>query len=126
MNTLEQIALWYLRLNGYFTMPNYIAHAQDGAQTDVDVLGVRFPHSKEYPDDETILKFPADKIDVILAEAKAGECYLNGPWKGKSERRPLEWVLRRVGLVCEHEQVDAIAHEFYTHRRFPPPEASTR
>ncbi len=126
MNTLEQIALWYLRLNGYFTMPNFIAHARAGAQTDVDILGVRFPHSREYPDDEAVLRFPADKIDVILAEAKAGECQLNGPWKRRSERRPLEWVLRRVGLVCADEQVDAIANELYTRRRFPPMDDSTR
>jgi hypothetical protein len=126
MNTLEQVAVWYLRLNGYFTMPNYIAHAQDGAQTDVDVLGVRFPHSREYPDDEAVLQFPVDKIDVVFAEAKAGECKLNGPWKGKGDGRPLEWVLRRVGLVCEDEQVDRIANELYLHRRFPPNNESTR
>jgi hypothetical protein len=32
MNTPEQLGLWYLRLNGYFTLPNFIAHAHDGAR----------------------------------------------------------------------------------------------
>ena len=71
MNTLEQLGLWYLRLNGYFTMPNFIAHCHDGARTDVDVLGVRFPHSSEYPDDAARLFFPCDRIDIVLGEAKA-------------------------------------------------------
>lgn len=126
MNTLEQLGLWYLRLNGYFTMPNFIAHADDGARTDIDVLGVRFPHSTEYPDDGARLRFPQDKIDIVLAEAKAGECAINGPWKGKSAAHPLEYVLKRVGVFGDPSLVDRAANEIYTRRRFPPDEESDK
>src|SRR5712692_8838890 len=98
MNTLEQTALWYLRLNGYFTMPNFIAHGDGGPRTDVDVLGVRLPHSREYPDDTARLQIPPQKIDVVFAESKAGRCKLNGPWKAGGRNHALEYVLRRVGI----------------------------
>jgi len=46
----ERLALWFLRLNGFMTIPNFIVHPEgpreDGAypqRTDVDVLDVRFP-----------------------------------------------------------------------------------
>lgn len=126
MHTLELLGLWYLRLNGYSTMPNFIAHAHDGARTDVDVLGVRFPYSREYPDDDARLHFPQDKIDIVLTEAKAGECDLNGPWKGKSAAQPLEYVLRRVGVFGDQSLLDRAANEIYARRRFPPDEESKR
>src|ERR1035441_9470268 len=46
MNGHEWLALRYLRLNGYFTLPNFMAHRRGGALTEVDVLGVRFPYRK--------------------------------------------------------------------------------
>jgi hypothetical protein len=126
VNTLEQLGLWYLRLNGYFTMPNFIAHCHDGARTDVDVLGVRFPDSSEYPDDAARLCFPRDKIDVVLAEVKSGECKLNGPWKGESDKQPLEYVLKRVGLFDSEALVGKVANALYSQRHFPPQEESAR
>ena len=46
---LEALVLLYLRLNGYFCIPNYLYHrVQDfGLRTESDVLGIRFPHQKE-------------------------------------------------------------------------------
>jgi hypothetical protein len=126
MDTLEQLALWYLRLNGYFTLPNFIAHAHDGARTDVDVLGVRFPHSTEYPDDAAHLHFHLNKTDVVLTEVKTGECALNGPWKGKSAKQPLEYILKRVGLFNSTALVDTAASEIYARRQFPPVEESDK
>src|SRR5690348_16517852 len=124
MNTRDQLAVWYLRFNGYFTMPNFIAHAHDGSRTDVDVLAVRFPNSAEYPDDGARLRFPRNVTDILLVEVKTGECALNGPWKGKSEKQPLEYVLRRVGVFGDSALVDRAAQEIYTRRQFPPDEES--
>src|ERR1700730_15710200 len=119
MDPLEQLAVWYLRLNGYFVIPNFIAHGRTSSQTDVDVLAVRFPHSEEYPDDVKVLRIPHGKTDVLLAEVKAGECRLNGPWKGKSEGDPLEYVPRRVGLL-DPTKVKEAANELCAHRLYPP------
>ncbi|HEV2522123.1 MAG TPA: hypothetical protein VGT24_07045 [Candidatus Acidoferrales bacterium] len=118
MNTLEQLALWYLRLNGYFTMPNFIAHGEGGPRTDVDVLGVRFPHSREYPDDKDRLQISPQKIDVVFAEVKTGRCKLNGPWKAGGNRQALEYVLRRTGTIESDNSIFAVANELYTKQRY--------
>jgi hypothetical protein len=117
MDALEQLALWYLRLNGYFVTPNFIAHGEGGPRTDVDVLAVRFPHSREYPDDVQRLHIPANKIDVVFAESKAGRCRLNGPWKTAGNQHALEYVLRRVGIFEDDAAIATAATQLYGKRR---------
>ena len=114
MNGHEWLALWYLRLNGYLTTPNFIAHGRHGPLTEVDVLGVRFPHSAEFEDDPQ-LNIPKDLIDIVLAEAKGKTIEaLNGPW-GAPEKGALDYVLRRVGVVPA-EQVKGLAADLYARR----------
>ncbi len=113
MDALEQLALWYLRLNGYFVTPNFIAHGDGGPRTDVDVLAVRFPHSQEYPDDMQRLHIPANKIDVIFAESRTGRCKLNGPWKAAGDHHALEYVLRRVDVLENDKSITAAANGLY-------------
>ena len=117
MNSFEQLALWYLRLNGYFVIPNFIAHGDGGPRTDVDALGVRFPHSKEYPDDVQQLQIPPKKIDIVFAESKAGRCKLNGPWKNGDDRQALEYVLRRVSICESDSSIQAAATRLYAEQR---------
>jgi len=47
--TSEQLAYWYLRLNGFLSISNFVVHPDTGGQqrTDVDILGVRFPYRAE-------------------------------------------------------------------------------
>lgn len=116
MNGGEWLCLWYLRLNGYFTIPNFIIHGRPGGLTDVDVLAVRLPYSSEsrFRDDGE-LGIPRDGIDIILAEAKSGEILsLNGPW---SDRRKgtLNYVPQRVGIVPPN-RVGELANELYAKR----------
>ncbi len=118
MNALEQIALWYLRLNGYFTMPNFIAHGDGGPRTDVDVLGVRLPHSREYPDDMHRLQIPPGKIDVVFAESKTKRCKLNGPWKVGGSRDALEYVMRGVGIFGSDKSCSTAATGLYSKQRY--------
>lgn len=42
----ENLAYWYLRLNGFFPMANFVVHRDDGLKdpSDVDVLAIRAPH----------------------------------------------------------------------------------
>ena len=115
---LEQLALWYLRLNGYFTMPNFIAHGHRSSRTDVDVLGVRLPYSKEYPDDMKRLRIASDKIDVVFAESKTGLCRLNGPWRKGGDRTTLEYVVRRVGIFQFDDSCSDVARELYASQRY--------
>jgi hypothetical protein len=116
MNGHEWLALWYLRLNGYFTLPNFIAHGRPGTLTEVDVLGVRFPHSEEpkFKDDPG-LKIPNDRIDIVFAEVKGKKIEdLNGPWSSP-EKGALDYVLKRVG-VAPAEQVKGLATDLYKKR----------
>ncbi len=47
----EQLGYWYLRLNGFLTIPNFVVHPDVGhnQETDVDILGVRFPLQSRKP-----------------------------------------------------------------------------
>lgn len=49
MNFAEQLAYWYLRLNGFFPISNFVLHqGADGRRTgDADIVAVRFPHVHE-------------------------------------------------------------------------------
>jgi hypothetical protein len=118
MNAQELTCLWYLRLNGYFCMPNFIAHGRPSAKTDVDVLAVRLEHSCEatFADDRERLAIPDRGVDVIFAEAKNGPIQkLNGPW-ARPEEKALDYVLKRVGIVPVGE-VEAVAKEVYDKRK---------
>lgn len=114
MNGHEWLALWYLRLNGYFTLPNFMAHRRGGALTEVDVLGVRFPYSQEFEDDPN-LEIAKDRTDIVFAEAKGQRIEeLNGPW-GSPEHGALDYVLKRVG-VAPAAQVEELAKGLYAKR----------
>lgn len=48
MNFAEQIAYWYLRLNGFFPLANFVIHHSDeNRASDADLVAVRFPHVTE-------------------------------------------------------------------------------
>lgn len=118
----ERLAFWFLRLNGFLTIPNFIVHPEgpregDGAypqQTDVDVLGVRFPFRAEnrgrpMPDFEL---FTAEKRPmVLLSEVKTDQCGLNGPWTDP-HRQNMQKVLCAGGFRPA-DQVEAIAAALY-------------
>src|SRR5690349_10390205 len=57
VNYGEDIAYWYLRLNGFFPLTNFVLHPATGGErtSDVDLLAIRPPHPFELvggqPDD---------------------------------------------------------------------------
>jgi hypothetical protein len=117
----ERLAFWFLRLNGFLTIPNFIVHPEgpreDGAypqQTDVDVLGVRFPFRAEnrrrpMPDHEFFLA--EQRPLVVLSEVKTERCALNGPWTNP-DLQNLQKVLAAGGFRPV-EQVNDIAAALY-------------
>jgi len=110
----EQLAYWYLRLNGFLTIQNFVVHPETGRdqRTDADILGVRFPHRAElYPNtmvDDSPFTDVKDKPYVIIAEAKKGKCALNGPWTDP-ERENLQRVLRATGVFPDSDIQGAAA-----------------
>lgn len=117
----ERLAFWFLRLNGFLTIPNFIVHPEgprdDGAypqQTDVDVLGVRFPFRAEnrrrpMPDHDFFLA--ERRPMVVLSEVKTEACGLNGPWTNP-DLQNLQKVLAAGGFRPVGE-VDAMADALY-------------
>ena len=105
----EDLAYWYLRLNGLLTTTNFIVHPDRGRdqETDVDVLGVRFPHRAEnlerpMKDDDFFVNI-RDRTLVAIAEVKSGRCDLNGPWTNPRRRNMLR-VLMAIGLFQKREE----------------------
>lgn len=114
--TSERLANWFFRLNGFLTISNFVVHVDQGygQQTDVDVLGVRFPHREEnqirpMPDHPEFAD--AARIQVVLVETKRTLCRLNASWTDET-RGNLQRVLRAGGFV-EAGRVHEVAKSLY-------------
>lgn len=106
----EQLTYWYLRLNGFLTIPGFVVHPDRGRnqETDVDLIGVRFPYRAENlvrpMEDDSRFTAVDQKTLVALVEVKAGAMQLNGPWTDK-ERNNMRRVLCAIGpLPLEETQ----------------------
>lgn len=81
MNSSEELAYWYLRLNGFFPLTNFVVHRHQAAQhrSDIDVLAVRLPHVFEevggQPTDwDPFLmgRLPFEQVVAVICEVKTG------------------------------------------------------
>ena len=113
----ERLAYWYLRLNGFLTIPNFVVHSDrgDNQETDVDVLGVRFPYRAEnlhrpMKDDLHFARF-RERSFITIAAVKSGRCALNGPWTNPARQNMLR-VLRAIGAFPKTES-DLVAQSLY-------------
>jgi hypothetical protein len=105
MDTLEELAQLYFRLNGFFTVPNYILHGPTGQKGEVDVLALRLAHKLEKVGglplrDDPKLELRPEGLEMILAEVKRTEGEFNKSWKQKST---MEYVLRFAGFFEDEE-----------------------
>lgn len=112
----ENLAYWYFRLNGFFTITNFIVHPEMGIgqRTDVDIFGVRFPYRQELlysPMEDEFIFTRFQKPYIIIAEVKTDRCSLNGPWTN-SHLGNMQRVLRSFGALCP-DNIDAIADQLY-------------
>lgn len=98
----EELAYWYFRLNGCFTITNFVVHPDKGRRqrTDVDIFAVRFPFRSELllrpMEDDIPFKADDPLIKVVLAEVKRVTCNLNGPWTDRS-RGNMERAIKAAG-----------------------------
>jgi hypothetical protein len=119
----EKLAYWYLRLNGFLTIENFLIHPETrrDSSTDVDILGVRFPFRKEnlsrpMEDDIKRLAVPDSQIYILVVEVKSVECSLNGP-RTRHEKKNMQKVLAAVGALAE-ARLDEVASALYSNGRF--------
>lgn len=120
----ETFVTWYLRLNGYFTVPNFVLHAGDdatrisgdvvGQHGEVDTLAVRLPFSREesrirFPTDERLLQGADGKLDVIVAEVKSGADVPNETWRNPEKVRNIQYLLKFIGCYESNRQIEETA-----------------
>lgn len=117
----ESAAYWFLRLNGFLTIENFVLHRQagdpaTGMRTDADIVGLRFPHRFEEGlqgklEDHDAFQGLTRPL-LIFAEVKAsGVCRLNGPWS-KVQSRNLDIALKAIGAFKVGE-VSQVADALY-------------
>jgi hypothetical protein len=107
-NFAEEIADWYLRLNGFFTILNYVTHKADTElknHSDLDLLAFRNPHIKEkigINDVEDICPKLMELIPElnnkqigIICEIKGG---INRP---NILKEKLEIGVKRIGITAD-------------------------
>jgi hypothetical protein len=125
MHTLDATAEWFLRLNGFFTVLNFVVHPiepDEGTvqRTDADVLGIRFAHRREIVSGNPLIDHAPFQDSCrplfIIAEVKAGLCSLNGPWS-RWEDENVQNVLSSFGGVAP-ELLNKVAGALYENGRF--------
>jgi hypothetical protein len=113
----EGLAYWYLRLNGFLTIVNFVVHPDTGSdqRTDVDILGVRFPHRAELlrspMQDDDLFTGVNSKPYIAIAEVKKGTCKLNGPWTRPADKN-MHRVLRAIGAFPDKD-IEGLARALY-------------
>lgn len=60
-------------------------------------------------------------IDFLIAEVKAGECRLNGPW-AKPGPKNVQYVLRWMGFMEEGDRLEAVAQALYQQKKWQDPD----
>src|ERR1700688_1204240 len=133
MLDLDSAAEWFLRLNGFLTVLNFVVHPAESAEgsqqrTDADVLGIRFPHRQELVGGHALPDHPAfqglSRPIFVIAEVKAGRCRLNGPWI-RPEDENMRLVLGAVGCVPP-DSLRVVSDSLYQTGRFESAELDAR
>lgn len=113
MNHGEEAAYWYLRLNGFFPITDFVMHGRDGRgrTTDCDVLAVRPPHVTEPIGGQVgdRCSYLAGQLDFsqeigIICQVKSGTA--PSDFRFRSEHVSL--CVRRLGLVPADAINDAV------------------
>lgn len=107
MNFAEEMVYWYLRLNGFFVLQNFVLHRNDltGTQNaDVDLLAIRHRFTYEEvggqpsdKDDALFSNFHLDKHVAIICEVKSGQNPSETSLSLNKEDR-LKYALQRLGI----------------------------
>ena len=120
--TSEEFIKHYLRLNGYFSIDNFIVHAADdpnrisngyiGNYTETDILGIRLPHSTEISgqlciaNDTKLLSKQNGSIDIVIAEVKTGnENKPNKAWRHTETINIKEYIVKFIGVLQDEDKI---------------------
>lgn len=106
----ENLAMLYLRLNGYF-VSGFIIHAPgNSVKTQLDVLAVRFPYNSE-PEREILpspyLQTSSDRTDFLICEVKSGKSEPHFNDALCNDDAAIRSMLRWMGNFTE-EEIDGL------------------
>lgn len=110
-NYAEELAYWYLRLNGFFLIENFVIHregreaGQIGDRSDADLLAVRFPNVIEKLGEDELKcdtdflfkEFSRGKVVGIIVEVKSGENW--DRLRIFEDENRMRYALRRFGFL---------------------------
>lgn len=106
MNYGETNAYWYLRLNGFFLIENFVVHrtAEITHSSDIDLLGLRLPYVFEEVggqnndwDEELLAELNPELMTGIICEVKTGSFNEDDLFRKKY----LHYCLDRFGFMPE-------------------------
>lgn len=110
MNRDESLAFWYLRLNGFFLIPNFVVHTDPPSE--IDILAFRPPAVFEEvggrPEDwdpELIRDGEGNEFLLVLCEVKGGQQYDPAT---VFRREELRYTLPRFGMLDEDARERAL------------------
>lgn len=115
----EELAYWYLRLNGFFVLDNFVYHriSKNNQNGDADLLAIRLPNVKgeiggRMNDwDEILFKYLGEyEIAAVLCEVKTGK---NPDFNKAFGDRKLEYALNRIGFA--KNDIDQILEQQKSH-----------
>lgn len=126
----ERFVAAYLRLNAYFTVPNFIVHDADrvsdgkvGNRTETDIIGVRMRYSREaigqlsVANHTLLVDGGRNKHDVVIAEVKSGaNAKPNKVWHS-ADLRSISYIVHFVGLHSESD-IPTVARGLAEHFHF--------
>lgn len=115
MNYGEEITYWYLRLNGFFPITNFVIHRSSKIKhsADCDLLAIRFPFVYEEiggnPDDwdnGLAEELGFDHIVGVICEVKTGAYDLKNLFRPEY----VNYAIGRLGFVPS-ENIDTVAEQ---------------
>jgi len=104
MNYGEEYAFWYLRLNGFFPISNFVIHKSDeiSHSSDCDVLAIRTPNvfeeiggQKDDWDDWLRDRFDLNKTIGVICEVKTGKYEKDKIFR----KNNVQYCIGRLGFV---------------------------
>ncbi len=115
MNYGESLVYWYLRLNGFFPLTNFVIHKSEGItySSDCDVLAIRPPLVFEevggQPDDWDhwlIEHINSGRTLGVISEVKTGDYKKDNLFR----KEYVGYAAKRLGFTNEEQDIERIAN----------------
>lgn len=110
-NYAEELVFWYLRLNGFFPISNFVIHRSQHVKhsSDIDVVAVRLPFvyeeigGKEDDWDKSLFSLFKPKIPIgLMCQVKSGNFNLNSIFSEDA----IKYAVGRFGFTPNHNELD--------------------